>query len=123
MLGISAEEGMWEFTVIGERLTDDDLRCVLLTPGCPPFHVDPQHGQNSWKGSERQPVASVEKAHELVEAYLERNPRANVNCEVVVKMRCRTPHCSFLKCGAAGCTRNICKDHGTGNGYWEDDIP
>ena len=122
MIGLNFDEqgpAVWQFNAIGRQMTDDDLRRVLLTPPEPPFYVDPLRGSDEQKGSQLEPLASCAKAQELVAAYQDRHPEADLEGQPVVKVTCRPPTCTFLRCAVQGCRNQVCKTHGDGKGTWE----
>lgn len=116
---LNFEEG-FASPCIGRLITEEDLRQVLLAPVEPPFYVDPTKGSDEQSGSQRAPVASCDKAQELVEEYLKHRglPCNSLDGKIAIKVTCRPESCRLLKCCEAGCPNQVCKTHGDGKGKY-----
>ena len=93
---------------------------MLLAPLEPPFYVDPTKGSDEQSGSQRAPVASCDKAQELVEEYLKHRglPCNSLDGKIAIKVTCRPESCRLLKCCEAGCPNQVYKTHGDGKGKY-----
>ena len=114
----------------GAVLTDETIQEIIFAvPVEPPIYIDLRPGIVGGDGRKASPLTSTDDAEEALEKARRHGMLRDRYVAGTFKERphafltCDPDHedCELLPCSEPGCTKLVCREHGDGNGFYEED--